>query len=105
MFTLAYHPEVVEELAALSPALKGKMLRLLTMLSEKGNALRFPHTSPLRHGLFELRASGSDIARTIFIYQSGKTIWVLRTFIKKSEKTPAGEIRLAIKRLEEMVNA
>ncbi|MCT4715700.1 type II toxin-antitoxin system RelE/ParE family toxin [Enterobacteriaceae bacterium H18W14] len=44
------------------------------------------------------------MARAIFIYQRGKTIWILRTFIKKDEKTPAHEIRLAIKRLEEMTH-
>ncbi|MCT4703308.1 type II toxin-antitoxin system RelE/ParE family toxin [Enterobacteriaceae bacterium H20N1] len=50
------------------------------------------------------REDGTNIARTIFIYQRGKTIWILRTFIKKDEKTPAHEIRLAIKRLEEMTH-
>lgn len=104
MFTLAYHPEVAEELVRLPPAVKGKMARLLMMLSEQGNTLRFPHASPLRDGLFELRASGNDIARTIFVYQSGRTIWILRTFMKKSEKTPAHEIRIAIKRLREMTH-
>lgn len=102
MFQLAWHPDVLEEMAALPPALRGKMARLVTMLSEKGNELRFPHSRPLREGLFELRASGTDIARTIFIYQRNRTIWILRTFVKKDDKTPAGEIRIAIKRLEEM---
>ncbi|OBU06231.1 type II toxin-antitoxin system RelE/ParE family toxin [Morganella psychrotolerans] len=63
MFKLIYHPKAVSELKALPDVLRGKMLRLLDMLEERGNILRYPLSKPVRDGLFELRASGTDTAR------------------------------------------
>jgi len=45
---------------------------------------------------------GSDIARGLWVYQSGQQIFMLRIFIKKTNKTPAGEMALAWARLKEM---
>lgn len=105
MFELFYHPEAVQEVADLPEVLRGKMTRLLDQLEERGNTLRFPLTRPIKSGLFELRASGTNIARTLFVYQQGQQIYILRCFVKKTEKTPPGEISLAFKRLEDMTHA
>lgn len=102
MFTLLYHPEAKSEVASLPEPVKGKMARLLNQLTRQGNGLRFPLTRPLREGLFELRSSGDDIGRTLFVFQRDRKIWILRCYIKKSEKTPRRELLLAVKRLEEM---
>ncbi|TCL06577.1 type II toxin-antitoxin system RelE/ParE family toxin [Sodalis ligni] len=104
MFDLFYHPEAVQEIAELPDTLRGKMARLLELLEQRGNNLRFPHTKPIEDGLFELRASGADIARTFFVFQHGKRIFVLRCFVKKTEKTPRNEIVLALQRLEELTD-
>ncbi|EHA1941060.1 type II toxin-antitoxin system RelE/ParE family toxin, partial [Salmonella enterica] len=45
-----------------------------------------------------------DITRTIFAFAKGKKIYILRTFVKKTPKTPPAEIKLALTRLEEMTN-
>ncbi|AWK40833.1 hypothetical protein GPY51_16245 [Photorhabdus laumondii subsp. laumondii] len=45
-----------------------------------------------------------DITRTIFAYAKGRRIYILRTFIKKTPKTPPTEIKLALQRLEEMTD-
>jgi len=105
MFTMIYHPEAADEIVALPEALRGKTMRLLRTLSEQGNNLRFPHSRPLRQGLFELRAPGTNISRTLFIFHRHQRIYVLRCFIKKTEKTPAREIDMALQRFEEMINA
>ena len=102
MFTLLYHPQAKQEAAALPEPLKGKMARLLNQRAHRGNGLRFPLTRPLREGLFELRSSGEDIGRTLFVFQRDRKIWILRCYIKKTEKTPRQELLLALKRLEEM---
>ncbi|EOF6096947.1 type II toxin-antitoxin system RelE/ParE family toxin [Salmonella enterica] len=47
---------------------------------------------------------GTDIARGLWVYQSGERIFLLRIFIKKSPKTPPTEIERAFRRLEEMQN-
>jgi phage-related protein len=102
MFELLYHPEAAQEVKALPDVLRGKMARLLVQLSERGNELRYPLSRPIKNGLFELRASGTDIARTLFVFQQGKKIYILRCFIKKTEKTPPKEIVVALQRLEEL---
>lgn len=104
MFELLFHPEAFSEINSLSPIMKAKALNALDKLEIQGNHLRFPHTRPIRDGLFELRAGNKDISRTFFAFAVGQKIYILRTFVKKSQKTPLSEIELALKRLGEMTN-
>jgi phage-related protein len=46
---------------------------------------------------------GCFIAADICL-SAGKTIFLLRVFIKKTQKTPSAEIRLALKRQQEMLD-
>ncbi len=78
--------------------------QLLMKLEANPRQLREPDTKPLGNGLFEIRTMGADIARGIWVYQSGERIFLLRIFIKKSPKTPPAEIDQALRRLEEMQN-
>lgn len=102
MFKLIFHPEARQELLDLDDAMKGKALYALDKLELKGNELRYPDTDIIRNGLFELRAGNKDITRTFFAYAKGKNIYILRTYVKKTRKTPQAEIDLAIRRLEEL---
>lgn len=49
--------------------------------------LREPDTKSLGDGLFEIRTMGTDIARGLWVYQAGERIFLLRIFIKTSQKT------------------
>lgn len=104
MFELLFHPDTFAELEELTPQIKAKALNALDKLEAQGNQLRFPHTRPIRDGLFELRAGSKDISRTFFAFAIGRKIYILRTFVKKSQKTPTSEIELALKRLGEMTD-
>lgn len=104
MFELIFHPEAEQELLELDSAMQGKAFAALDKLETQGNQLRFPHTDIIQDGLFELRAGKKDITRTFFAFAKGKRIFILRTFVKKSPKTPPSEIKLALSRLEEMIN-
>lgn len=104
MFELIFHPEAEQELLELDSAMQGKAFAALDKLETQGNQLRFPHTDIIQDGLFELRAGKKDITRTFFAFAKGKKIFILRTFVKKSPKTPPSEIKLALSRLEEMTN-
>ncbi|MFO5701954.1 type II toxin-antitoxin system RelE/ParE family toxin, partial [Klebsiella pneumoniae] len=53
-------------------------------------------------GLFELRVGDKNIARTLYAYAVGHEIYLLHAFVKKTQKTPAGAIEIARKRLKEM---
>jgi Phage-related protein len=80
------------------------MMRLLHKLEINPQALREPDTKPLGDGLFEIRTLGSQPARGLWVYQADKLIFLLRIFVKKTQKTPQGEIDTAISRLKEMLN-
>ncbi|WP_257169019.1 type II toxin-antitoxin system RelE/ParE family toxin [Bradyrhizobium sp. SRS-191] len=62
-----------------------------------------PLCRPLREGLWEVRSNLAQgrTARVIFCEQDGRMI-LLHAFIKKSQKTPAPDIELAIKRMKDI---
>lgn len=85
-----------EFLDSLSPKMATKALLELKLLSEKGPALREPHSKPIGSGLFELRIRvGSDIGRTFYFFFHGSQIVVTNGFIKKTQKAPQQEINRA----------
>lgn len=104
MFNVILHDDVPEEIAALPPIVQAKLIRLIDKLKMNATALREPDSKLLKDGLFEIRTMGTDIARGLYVYQKGRNIYLLRVFIKKTQKTPSGEISLAFERLEEMLN-
>ena len=59
-----------------------------------------PLVRPLRHGLWEVRSNITDgkIARVIFCVDQGQ-MFLLHGFIKKTQKTPRGDMNLALKRM------
>jgi phage-related protein len=62
-----------------------------------------PYCRPLGHGLWEVRSDLTDgtIARVIFCLVTGEMV-LLHGFIKKTQKTPAKEIDLALRRKREL---
>jgi phage-related protein len=44
----------------------------------------------------------SGIARALYITHRGPRVIVVRAFVKKTQKTPASEIEIALKRAEEL---
>ena len=42
------------------------------------------------------------ISRAIYVTASGKRVVIVRAFIKKSQKTPQREIKLALQRAKEL---
>ena len=87
---------VREFLDSLDPKMSAKMVGLMEILEEKGNALREPYSAPLGDGIFELRAvQGSNISRALFFFYVQGRIVVTHGFIKKTQKTPRAQIEMA----------
>jgi phage-related protein len=63
-----------------------------------------PLARPLAKGLWEVRTNlaGHRIARVLFLVEHGR-IGVVHGFIKKTQRTPLAEIRLALMRRKEML--
>jgi phage-related protein len=49
-----------------------------------------------------VRTAGAPIARARYITAREQRVVILRAFVKKAEKTPAGEIELALQRAKEL---
>ena len=87
---------VINFIDSLEPKMEAKVLSLIEILEEKGNQLRLPYSECLEDGIFELRCKfGSDITRTLYFFYEGANIILTNGFVKKTQKTPAQEIKLA----------
>ena len=90
---------VAEFLDSLDVKMAAKLIGLMEVLEDKGIELRLPYSEHLEDGIFELRCKqGSNITRVLYFFFSGKRIIVTNGFVKKTQKTPPGEIKLARER-------
>lgn len=78
--------------------MQAKIFRLLELLELKGSELREPYSRLISDGIFEIRAiQGNNITRILYFFVVGKKIILTNGFVKKTQKTPEGEIALAKK--------
>ena len=77
--------------------------RVTESIKVYGPNLGMPFTRPMGRGLFEIRAKGKEgIGRAFFCTAVGNKIIILHTFIKKTQKTPQKELKIARNRLKEV---
>ena len=99
-----YNQKLEDELLNLPDGLLARYLRLTDLMCEFGANLGMPHTKALDGGLLELRVKGKEgIARVFYCTKIGKKIIMLHSFIKKSQKTPKKELKIAKARMSEVV--
>jgi phage-related protein len=98
--------EAAEEFSALPADMRAKLQRTFDLVESRGlAALVMPLARVVEGRIWEFRVSGRDgIARSLYAAASGQTLLVLRTFIKKTPKTPRREIEIAKRRLLEDEN-
>ena len=100
-----FHERVLAEIEAWPVDVLADYARLVELLMEHGPNLRLPHSRAFGGGLFELRPKGSTgIGRAFYCFQIGKRVVVLHAFIKKTPQTPDRELKLARKRLKEILD-
>jgi phage-related protein len=100
-----FHPKVLAEIEGWPSDVLADYARLVELLMEHGPNLRLPHSRAFGDGLFELRPKGrSIIARAFYCFLLNRRIVVLHAFVKKSQQTPVRELKLARKRLKEVIN-
>jgi phage-related protein len=97
-----YSQEVQEEIMNLPVTLQARFIGLTDRMMEHGPNLGLPHTDAFGGGLFELRLKGAEgIARVFFCLIVKQQIVMLHIFIKKTQKTPDKELKLAKQRMKE----
>ena len=90
---------VAEFLDSLDSKMSAKLVGLMEILEEKGTELRMPYSEHLEDGIFELRCKqGSNITRVMYFFYVGNKIITTNGFVKKTQKTPAKELKLAKER-------
>jgi phage-related protein len=104
MFEVVYYElpngikPVEQFLDSLNLKMRAKALGSIDILAEYGNALREPYSKSVHKGLFELRIKfAGDITRIFYFFVVGNKIVLTNGFIKKTQKTPPSELKLAIK--------
>jgi len=98
-----YSQEVQDDIMTLPATLQARYIGLTNRMLEFGPHLGLPHTDAFGGGLFELRLKGAEgIARVFFCTMVGQEIVMLHSFIKKTQKTPEKELKLAKQRMKEI---
>ena len=92
------------EVEALAIDLRARLERISELIGLHG--LEHVGESYVKHlegKLWEMRLKGKDrIARALYVTVTGQRIVILRTFVKKTQKTPRREIKLALERAREL---
>ncbi|MDD2467927.1 MAG: type II toxin-antitoxin system RelE/ParE family toxin [Desulfobulbus sp.] len=103
-WNITFFSEKVEtETLSFPPGILANFLHVAEMIEEFGPALGPPYTKSLGEGLFEIRAKGKEgIGRSFFCTVVGQEVVILHSFIKKSQKTPKKEMKIARNRLKEV---
>lgn len=106
-YEIEYYSEKVQaDVLALPPGLLARYFGLTDRMTVVGSNLGEPHTKAFGDGLFELRVKAAEgIARVFYCTRVGRRIVMLHSFVKKSDKTPPRERRIAEKRMQEIGNA
>ncbi|MEQ1604495.1 MAG: type II toxin-antitoxin system RelE/ParE family toxin [Pyrinomonadaceae bacterium] len=100
-----YDQQLKDEIKAWPDDLYADYLRLVSLIEEFGPVLRLPHSRAMGEGLFELRPRGrSRIGRAFYCFLVGRRVVIIHAFIKKTQKTPEREIKIARKRTSKVRN-
>ena len=71
-----------------------------------GPDLAMPHTRAMGEGLFELRLKAAEgIARVFYRTVVNRNIVILHSFVKKTDKTPPRELKIARQRMKDHQHA
>ena len=98
-----YSQRVEDEILALSSGLVARFLRYAERIEVFGPDLGMPHTRAMGGGLFELRIKAAEgIARVFYCTVINRRIVFLHQFVKKTDKTPAKELRIAQNRMKDV---
>ncbi len=79
-----------------------KIISAIDYLEYGGPFLKPPYIKKIKDKLYELRVSGKVEIR-IFYTQYKNEYYLLHAFKKKTQKTPAKEIKIALDRIKELV--
>ena len=102
-WTIEFLNETVEmEFESLPAVVRAKTIHISNLIREFGLPnIGLPYIRHIQEKIWEIRALQG---RNLYITAAGKRIIILRCFIKKSNKLPRKELKIAMQRAEEIEN-
>ena len=98
-----YNEALQEEISTFPVGIQARYIHLTERMRIYGANLGMPHTKPVKDGLFELRIKSKEgIGRVFYCTLVNKRIVMLHSFLKKTQKTPLRELKVAILRMNEV---
>ncbi len=96
--------EAKAELDALPADVRASFERIVQLVQVVGlERVHEPYIKHIEDRLWEIRLRGrAGIARSLYVTASGRRVVILRSFVKKTQKTPRREIELALRRAREV---
>jgi phage-related protein len=91
------HDEIETFIRTLEKTTIAKVLRTIDLLETFGTKLDMPHSKAIGGKLFELRIRGRQEVWLIYTFYRSSAV-VLHGFLKKTDKIPQRELRVAIAR-------
>jgi phage-related protein len=106
-YAITYYSEAVQsDILNLPDTLAARYIVLTRRIVALGPNIGEPHTKAFGEGLFELRLKGAEgIARVFFCTLVGRRVVMLHSYIKKTDKTPPRDRRIAEARMKEVKHA
>ena len=82
--------------------IQSKILQSILLIHDRGPFLKPPQIKKIQPNLLELRIK-SKIQVRIFYTVKNNEFYLLHAFIKKSQKTPTKDLKVAIDRMKEFI--
>jgi phage-related protein len=104
-WTVEFLDDRVEaEFSALPVDFQASILRVADLIRKYGlENVGMPYVRHVQGKIWAMRGRGRDgIARSLYVTGKGRRVIILRSFVKKSPRTPDDEVNIARKRAKEM---
>ena len=98
MRVIFFNSQLKEFIQKLPKHSSSKAGRLIDLLEVFGNKLNMPYSKQLGDNLHELRARGQQEIRILYCFKNSNAV-IVHIFIKKTQKTPRREIKIALNRI------
>ncbi|MEK7111217.1 MAG: type II toxin-antitoxin system RelE/ParE family toxin [Patescibacteria group bacterium] len=93
-----FNPKIKEQVLALEKPSSTKVFRYIRLLALFGYKLGMPYSKQLANNLYELRVRGRQEVRLFYCFHQDGAV-IVHIFVKKSQKTPSGDIETAVNRI------
>jgi len=98
-----YSDALQKKIMELPVGIQARYIHLTQRMTIHGANLGMPHTKAMKDGLFELRMKSKEgLGRVFYCTLVNRRIVILHCIIKKTQKTPLGDLRIALSRMKEV---